>query len=385
MSSRPRLAFVAPYGYPALAALAGLPLGGFDYVGGAEMQQARLARVLAARGHDVWMVSADFGQADGVAVGGVRVARAYRPFAGVPGVRFFHPRWSGIASALDRVRPDIVYQRTAGGLTGQVALWARAHGRRFVFACAHDFDTLRRSPFLGNPRDRWLFDFGLRHADPVLAQSEFQVESLWRHRGRRAELVRNLAVMPPAPRAFADADRVVWLGTVKPEKRPGWVVAAARELPEVEFVLAGGPPPPPMSDAEWRRLREEARTLPNLECTGFVVPSQVPALLRRASLFLHTSAAEGFPNTMLEAWADGVPSVSAVDPDGLVTRHGVGVHAESPDDFVAAVRALMADPGRRCAMGKAARAYVEAHHSEGAVAAALEAALGLVPPGAPAR
>jgi hypothetical protein len=38
--TRPRLAFVVPYGYPALRAMP--RASGFDYVGGAEMQQARL-------------------------------------------------------------------------------------------------------------------------------------------------------------------------------------------------------------------------------------------------------------------------------------------------------------------------------------------------------
>ena len=49
---------------------------------------------------------------------------------------------------------------------------------RIVFACAHDFDTLPASPFLPNPRDRWLYRRGLRHADVVLAQSALQQESL---------------------------------------------------------------------------------------------------------------------------------------------------------------------------------------------------------------
>jgi hypothetical protein len=59
--------------------------------------------VLAARGHDVWMIVADFGQAPRVEIDGVTIVRAYRPYAGVPGLRFFHPRWSGVIAALERV------------------------------------------------------------------------------------------------------------------------------------------------------------------------------------------------------------------------------------------------------------------------------------------
>ena len=42
-------------------------------VGGEPVQQTLLARALARRGHDVTMVSADHGQADGMECRGVRV------------------------------------------------------------------------------------------------------------------------------------------------------------------------------------------------------------------------------------------------------------------------------------------------------------------------
>ena len=369
-----RIAFVVPYGWPALA-----PVDGFGYVGGAEMQQARLAQVLAARGHDVRMISADFGQPERAVVGGVTVERAYPPYAGLPGLRFFHPRWTGITRALDRARPDIVYQRTAGALTGQCALWARAHGKRFVFACAHDWDTLERSPVITNWRERILYPWGLHHADRVLAQSAFQAESLARHHGITATIVRNMIPLPDAPRASEGADRVVWLGTVKAEKRPEWILEAARALPDVRFVLAGGPPPPPAADDEFRRIRAEAAKLPNVEVTGFVAPKDVPALLARAALFAHTSPAEGFPNTLLEAWSYGVPSVSVVDPDGAIEAGGAGVRVDDAPGFVDAVRALMADPARRQKLGTCARAWVAARHAPDVVARAFEDAVGLAP------
>ena len=373
--TRPRLAFVVPYGYPALAGHA--ESSGFDYVGGAEMQQARLLRTLAARGHDVWMVSADFGQPRRVTVDGVIVERAYAPFAGIRGLRFFHPRWSGVLRALERVRPDVVYQRTAGALTGQCALWARARGRRFVFACAHDFDTLRDSPAMGSVRGRVLYHWGLTHADRVLAQTAAQAAGLRENWGIEAALVRNLIPLPEQPRPLEQADAVLWLGTIKADKRPQWVLDAARALPETRFVVAGGPPPAPMSDADFQEFRAQAARLPNVEVLGFVPPDRVPALFANAALFAHTSPAEGFPNTLLEAWAQGVPSVSAVDPDGAVSAFDTGIVAPDVTAFVGALGALMADAARRRALGAGARAYVERWHAPQAVATAFESALGL--------
>jgi glycosyltransferase involved in cell wall biosynthesis len=374
-ASRPRIAFVVPYGYPALAPGA----TDFGYVGGAEMQQARLARALAQRGHDVCLISADFGQAKGTVVDGVRVETAYRPFAGVPGLRFFHPRLTGLWSALDRADPAIVYQRAAGAITGLCALWARTRGRRFVFAAAHDFDALPKLPALTNPRDRALFRLGLRSAWRVLAQSEEQARAFFEHHGIRAAVVRNLIEIPAEPRPDARADAVVWLGTVKREKRPGWMVEAASRLPDVRFVVAGGAPPPPADDAELRSLRDAARRTPNLETPGFVEPGAVPGLLARARVFAHTSPAEGFPNTLLEAWAAGVPSVSAVDPDGSVSGGGAGLLAETPERFVAAVSELWHDANLRMRLGRAAREHVRRRHGPDAVLSDFERAVAPLP------
>ena len=371
-----RIVFAAPYGYPALAGGA----GGFAYVGGAEMQQARLARVLAARGHDVWMVSADFGQPARTTVDGVHLERAYAPFGGLPGLRFFHPRLSGLWAALSRVDADVVYQRTAGVLTGQCALWARRHGKRFVFACAHDYDVLPRSPVLASPRDAWLYRHGLHAADVVLAQSEDQVAALDKNHGIRAALVRNVVELPSLSRPEAVADSVAWVGTVKPEKRPSWILDAAAALPHVRFVVAGGPPPPPSSDAAFRAFRASAASLPNVEVLGFVPPGEVPRVLARARVFAHTSAAEGFPNTLLEAWAHGVPSVSVVDPGGAVRTGGAGLVCADVASFIRAVSRLWEDDLVRRAAGTRARAFVAAHHGPEAVARAFEQAVGLVAP-----
>jgi glycosyltransferase involved in cell wall biosynthesis len=378
-----RLVFVAPYGYPALAGAAAVGATRFGYVGGAEMQQARLARVLAARGHDIWMVSADFGQPRRVTIDGVHVERAYAPFAGVPGVRFFHPRLSSLWTALSRVDAGIVYQRTAGGLTGQCAFWAGLHHRRFVFACAHDYDVLPRSPSLkGSPRDRWLYREGLHRADVVLAQSEAQVRGLAQNHALRATIVRNVIELPAAPRPDGAADAVVWLGTIKPEKRPEWMLEAARELPHVRFVVAGGPPPPPTGDAAYRAFREAARALPNVETTGFVAPAAVPGLLARARVFAHTSPAEGFPNTLLEAWALGVPSVSVVDPDGAVSAGGAGAPCADAASFTRALARMWDDTDARRSAGERARAWVTTRHAPSAVARAFEDAVGLPAPAA---
>ena len=82
---------------------------------------------------------------------------------------------------------------------------------------------------------------------------------------------------------------------------------------------------------------------------------------------MHTSPAEGFPNTLLEAWAHGLPSLSAVDPDGIVARESLGAVVESVDALEAAARRWMANPEWRRAAGARARSYAIGHHAPEAV------------------
>src|SRR5258707_12330553 len=77
--------------------------------GGESLQQTLLGRALARRGHYVSMVVEDHGQVDGAEWEGIRVSKAYRPDAGVPVLRFIHPRWTGMWSALTRADADLYY------------------------------------------------------------------------------------------------------------------------------------------------------------------------------------------------------------------------------------------------------------------------------------
>jgi glycosyltransferase involved in cell wall biosynthesis len=59
--------------------------------------------------------------------------------------------------------------------------------------------------------------------------------------------------------------------------------------------------------------------------------------------------------------------VTAVDPDGVVARHGLGEVVSTFEGLVVAVERFMADPELRRATGARARAYVETHHAPDAV------------------
>src|SRR5581483_5703034 len=166
------------------------------------------------------------------------------------------------------------------------------------------------------------------------------------------------------PSAAVDAGEnnvVLWLSTYKSTKRPEWFIELARRLPEIRFVMVGFQPPG-AADGSWASAKQAEAELSNLTVRGTVEHSRIGELMLDTALFVHTSPLEGFPNTLLEAWSYGIPSVTAVDPDGVIELHGLGEVVDSVDMLTTAVAEMMSDPERRRVLGARARGYVRLHH-----------------------
>ena len=364
MSERGRVCLFATYLWPQFA---DEPL---PFAGGAETQQAGIARGLARAGFDVVVATCDFGQGRRVEREGITFIATHPPFSGIPVLRFFHPRMTGNLRALNAADADVYYARAAGLPAGIAYDVARARGAAFVYAAAHDTDAERDLPLLASPRDRWWYKRALLGADAVIAQTQHQHDRFRSEFGRDSVVIPNLVEMPrevSAAPGLPAGGAVVWLSTYKDSKRPGWFIELARRHPESRFVMVGVVPPPPLTPREWEQAQSAARGLPNLEVRGHLEHGRVGELFREASLFVQTSSAEGFPNTLLEAWAHGVPAITAFDPDGVVAHFGLGEVASTLEAMDAALTRWIPDPATRGRAGRAARAYVDTHHAPDAV------------------
>src|SRR5437660_8925440 len=208
------------------------PEYGHRRVGGEAVQQTLLARALARRGHEVSMVVPDHGQPDGAIWDAIQIFNTYRPNAGVPVLRFIHPRWTGLWSALARADAELYYTSTAGMHVGLVALFCRRFRRRFVFRAASNAECDKSLVRLLVPiaRDRWLYTHGLRRADAILVQSASQAEALARSYGL-ASRVAGMLVDEPPPVGVRDID-ALWVGNIQHLKRPDRVLELAERLPE---------------------------------------------------------------------------------------------------------------------------------------------------------
>jgi len=335
-------------------------------VNGTQVQMYHLASAFRRRGHEVHYLSQ---------------TRDRRGLGALPdGIRFHwieRPRnavsWLGdladYREALDRIRPDAIYQRGRSHLTWVAARWARTHGSRFVWGSngedSCDFwkhvkrirrsrrSALRKAALypIAAAKDL-LVHRGIRDASDIVTQTGTQATSLLRNFGRDGLVLPSLFERRGgAPGAKEPV--VLWLASLSEAKQPGLFLDLAKgcaDLAGWTFLLGGG-----ASAAAYRALEARVRELPNVKLLGPVPFEESDALYARASLFVRTSRAEGdgLPNAFIQAWLHGTPVLSLHhDPNGWIEGEGLGLCARGdPGRLLAGARALLRDGELRTAMG----------------------------------
>jgi glycosyltransferase involved in cell wall biosynthesis len=363
---RPHICFLAPTTWPILAADHSIPV-----VGGAELQQTVLATELARRGYRVSMISIDYGQSEGTVVDGVRIVKMHKPNEGLPVVRYVYPRLTSLWGALKRADADVYYQRTAAAYTGVLAAFCKAHGRKSIYAGASDADFVPGKQDIRYARDRVIFDYGLKNVDRVIVQNPRQRDCVGRYYHRDCVMIQNCFTTPAG--AHCDRDGyVLWVATVRPQKRPEVLLDLARRLPHLRFVMIGGPDEG-WSAAEYARsIREAAGTLPNVEVKGFVPFAEADRCFNGARVVINTSAYEGFPNTFLQAWSRGVPTLAFIDTGSR--REGEAIYdiARDVPDACDRLDRLMRDDDAWHAVSRRVRTHFLEHHSVEAIVSHYE-------------
>lgn len=154
----------------------------------------------------------------------------------------------------------------------------------------------------------------------------------------RVARVPNTASVSPRhsePRPNGAARRIGMVGRLAGQKDPGMMIELATELradPEpVETVWIGG------GDASWTARLEAA----GVRVTGWLTKDDVVRELDALSLYVHTASYEGFPLSVLDAAARGIPVLGRRIPS--LTEVGLATF-DSAREGAAAVRRILDDP-----------------------------------------
>jgi glycosyltransferase involved in cell wall biosynthesis len=191
----------------------------------------------------------------------------------------------------------------------------------------------------------------------IVAHDAFEPER-FAHAPARADARRELGLGPEPVVAYTGG-LLEWKGVEV-------LVDAARELPEVRFVVAGGMP------ADVERLRAHARGQANVRLDGFQEPRRVATYLAAADVLAvpnrsrpEISARYTSPLKAFEAMAAGL-CVVASDLPSLreVFTHDRDAWLVAPDDAHAlaqGLRAVLGDDARRTRLARALGARAGAH------------------------
>ena len=332
------ICLVAHFAYGAITG------GNQGSIGGVERQTSLMAKWFAEKGHKVSLLTWVEGKADDEVIDGVHVIKICRQDAGLPGLRFFTPRWTGLISAMKRADADVYYQNCGEYVTGQVAMWCKANHKKFLYSLASDADADVSLPVMKKWRERVLYRYGLNNANQILAQTEQQRTLL------KSGFSLGSAVMPmPCPdksegksaQFSGETFTVLWAARIHVCKRLELLLEVASELPEVNFVVGGSPV---MENEYYQMLFNKMSQLKNVSYLGMVAREEMAALYRASSLFCCTSEYEGYPNTFLEAWSHSLPIVSTFDPDNLIKNKNLGISAHSKSELVDAIKVFHDDP-----------------------------------------
>ncbi len=282
---------------------------------------------------------------------------------------------------LEKLQPDVIYQRVGCAYTGIAARHARRHGSRMIWHVASEMDVTPFSTKSWRPSsllkfiDKRYLEYGLRHASDIVVQTHDQDRLLGDHYGRQATaLIRNPHPVPTENIDKSGPPTVLWIANLKPLKQPDVFIrlaSACLDLTGVRFVMVGEP----LNDGDQQRAFESTlQAIPNLAYLGKLSIDAVNALLASSHLIVNTSRVEGFSNTFIQAWLRQVPVLSLqVDPDKLLEQERLGFCASgSEPDLLNAVRTWLTDDLLREQCGKRAQAYAEQHHTERNIQALID-------------
>lgn len=332
-------------------------------IGGEQVQHTLLARAFAKRGFDVTMVVANYGQAEIEHIDGVTLHRAHGLNEGIPVLRFVHPRITKLWAALKRADADVYYVSCASNQLGVVAQFAKLHHKRVVFRIAHDTDCEPDQLLIPYWRDKKLYEYGLQRADVVLAQSEQQARRLKANYHLDSTIATMLVESPERWLPFEQRDvDVLWVNNLRPFKRPELALALAKRLPQLKFHMVGGPQAG--HEALYEGMATQARLIPNLHFHGQVPYHDVNAFYERARVFVNTSESEGFPNSYLQAWRRGTPVVTFFDPDGVISRHGLGLAVDTLGEMAREAAQLASHREAWAPASERSQQYVQERHGD---------------------
>jgi glycosyltransferase involved in cell wall biosynthesis len=267
---------------------------------------------------------------------------------------------------LRAIAPDVIYQNIGTSYAYIAASYACSARCKMVLHIASDSDVMsfknkKKINTLIPYIEKKAFDYAIRNADKLIAQTHFQKNQIARYYNRVVDaVIPNFQPSPVEPISKGTPLKVVWIANFKPLKQPEIFIRLAGELTntfnDLKFIMIGNP----ATNSFWQSyLEQQIQKVPNLTYLGRQTIEEVNKILAKSHILVNTSRYEGFSNTFIQAWMRCVPVVSLnSNPDGLLTDKNFGfVSSGSYEQLRSDVIHLIRDKELMFGIGKKAQAF----------------------------
>lgn len=333
-----------------------------DHIGGAEKRNWEVARRLARRGHEVWLVGMQYWSGEAV------ICRDGVICAGVcPAVPLFNRR--GGRSLIEPLyfayhllcffrhhRFDLVNCGEMPYLSCLVAkLFCRRQGVPLVITW-HEVRGLQGwrqySGALGILA--WLFEtITTRLASHNMAISALTVDRavlVYPVLARTMRLIEcgvDSSVQPLPGQETRLSHRLLYVGRLVPHKRVEWLIAAVRNLapdyPELRLIIVGKG----SEESRLKGLVEEWGLSRQVEFKGVLAAGELEREMAGAGMLVFPSEQEGFGVVIIEAMAAGLPVIAADAPfsaaRSIINSGRDGILVQTEAEMIAGIQALLTD------------------------------------------
>lgn len=309
--------------------------------GGAENVLRQLTHLWLAHGYQVtWLLEIEPSDVS-IIPDEVNVAIIPSTTGGNP--KDYRARFDKILEVLDRYDIDaIVYHQWLSNVLLWDMLAAKTRRTSFIVHCHGLFTNQMRFGLYGFSSMPSVYSL----ADGIVVINPID-KLFWSYFSKSVYQTNNILEDPTGYRTEASKTKkqVLWLGRLSPEKHPEKVIEIAQRVKKIDssivFAVAGSAT---TSEYEHKlqKKAEDAGVADVVTFLGWCDGQKKKSLFAESSIFLMTSEArEGFPLTLLESKAAGIPVVMFDLPYLTMLRNPQGILTVPQGDSAAAAAALI--------------------------------------------
>lgn len=252
----------------------------------------------------------------------------------------------------------LFYLKASPAARYYLAFRRKLKDRRVVVGTMESQANLADEPTIGMQAVR-LFEQTILCCDSLFSNSSSVKRSLLREYGLPSEVIPTAVdtklFSPGLDRKENVRPRVLFVGSLRPFKRPQIVLEAAKRFPEADFALAGSG----MMEEELKSFAKR-ENLQNVAFPGLLNAESLREQYRKADVFLFPSRWEGSPKVIMEAAACGLPVIACSDYEPETVINGkTGYLATTNEGIFQRLEQLLNEPELRRTMGTAGREHIQ--------------------------